>query len=501
MLVGGICSLAGVVNPCFSVNQSSGYIAAKVRHHPALLVPCLDKLPKLFFIMFQVEGTVPSVVLDAGSHTVKAGLSGEDLPHVLLPSHVSCPSSFAAEIQLKSVRDCRTYAGIDLSDLYTKRPRGNTDVLSPFDCNGLVDSWVQFEALVDHTLHAGLHVETSEHAILYSEPNHNTRAARERLVELFFESFDAPAAYLAKSAVLAAYASGRTTGVVLDIGHSGVSAAPVLEGVLVKDTLLRSNVGGATVSAALKNQLASSGHQVKPLWSFRRAGSHRNREGEGGLAIEAVLYPDVTKSHEQFAVSRLLEEVKAGLCRVHDNQRGTQVRAFVAETEWELPDGNVVRMGSERFEAAECTLLGRLPHVESGPEIESRISFVQQLVRKEGAAVDFPSGSMAKYSVGVDGLVLDAVRMCDSSTHRDMYAGVCLTGGTSDLNGLYERISTGLAETYHKVRVLAATGSMERKYCSWTGGSILGTFSEFQKQWMSRTDYDEAGASLVHRRT
>jgi actin-like protein 6A len=488
--------------PLRSTSSASGSIVGSV----AIDIARCDSLRSdilltiLLLAMFQVEGTVPSVVLDIGSHTVKAGLSGEDLPHALLPSVVTCATTTDGTKRDYRSGDPRDYGGVDLSNALTKRPRSNTDVVSPFDSNGLVEAWTPFEALVEHTLRDRLQVDTGEHAILYSEPNHNSRAARERLVELFFESFNAPAAYLAKSAVLAAYASGRTTGVVLDMGHSGVSAVPVLEGALVKDTFLRTSVGGAAVTAALKSQLASAGHQLRPLWSFRRISSSGGSGSDSGSAIDSILLPDVTKSYEQFAVFRILEEVKAGLCRVYDSHRGAELQAAATESEWELPDGHVIRMNAEKYEAAERALFGPLPHNETGLESESRLSHVQQVVRQEGVNAQFTSGTAHKCSSGVDGLVLNAVRMCEPSTHRDMYAGVCLTGGTSDMNGVYERISTGLAETYHKVRVLAATGSMERKYCSWTGGSILGTFSEFQRFWMSKKDYEESGGSFVHRR-
>lgn len=451
--------------------------------------------------MFQVEGSVPSVVLDVGSHTVKAGVSGEDLPHALLPSHLTCPSARDPESVSLRDRDPASFTATDLSNALTTRPRTNVDVISPLDDDGLVESWAAFEALVAHTLRDRLRVDTSEHAILYAEPNHNRRAARERLVELFFETFNAPAAYLAKSAVLAAYASGRTTGVVLDMGHSGVSAVPVLEGALVRDKNLRSNVGGAAVSAELKKQLAASGHQLRPLWSFRRTVT-RGSDGAAGESVTTPLSaPGVTPSYEQFAVSRIVEEVKAGLCRVNDKQRGGVSLATASDAAWELPDGNVVHMGAGKFEAAERTLFGSLPHLAAaGSDANVRLSYVQQMLNREGTNGTFATDPREKSSQGVDGLVLDAVRLCDSSTHRDMYAGVCLTGGTSDMGGVYERISTGLAETYHKVRVLAATGSMERKYCAWTGGSILGTFSEFQRFWMSKKDYEESGSSFVHRR-
>lgn len=47
-----------------------------------------------------------------------------------------------------------------------------------------------------------------------------------------FESFHVPALYVAIQAVLSLYASGRTTGIVLDIGDGVSHAVPVYEGAL-----------------------------------------------------------------------------------------------------------------------------------------------------------------------------------------------------------------------------------------------------------------------------
>lgn len=449
--------------------------------------------------MYQVEGIVPSVVLDVGSHTVKAGLSGADLPHALTSSSLTCGASSDAFIAAQRRGDSESYSVADSSLAFKGQPEKNVDVVNPFGDDGLVDNWTQFEALVGQTLKSELQVETTEHAILYAEPNHNGRAARERLVELFFETFAVPAAYLAKSAVLAAYASGRTTGLVLDIGHSGASAVPVLEGAVVKDKMIRTNVGGRALSTALRSQLAADGHQVRPLWAFKRTLTRRSDGTVEGSSSTPVLVPDITESYGQFANMRIIEEIKAGLCRVDDNNRGGVSQSVASEATWELPDGNIIRMGEDKFEAAEETIFGELPHVSNGPDSEVRLSYVQQMVKNVGSN-GAPVGQHAVTSRGVDGMVVDAIRMCEQSTHRDMYAGVCLTGGTAHMNGLYERISAGLAETYHKVRVLAATGAMDRKYCSWTGGSILGTFSEFQRLWISKKDYDESGSSFVHQR-
>jgi hypothetical protein len=58
---------------------------------------------------------------------------------------------------------------------------------------------------------------------MLSEPTHTTRSARERAVEVLFEGLGCPALYLAKSAVLAAFAVGKQTALVVDAGYRGTT--------------------------------------------------------------------------------------------------------------------------------------------------------------------------------------------------------------------------------------------------------------------------------------
>ena len=57
-----------------------------------------------------------------------------------------------------------------------------------------------------------------EHALLMTEPSLNPKANREKMTQVIFEKFNAPAFYVANPAELSLYASGRTTGIVLDSG-------------------------------------------------------------------------------------------------------------------------------------------------------------------------------------------------------------------------------------------------------------------------------------------
>ena len=51
-----------------------------------------------------------------------------------------------------------------------------------------------------------------------------------------------------------------------------------------------------------------------------------------------------------------------------------------------------------------------------------------------------------------------------------------------------------------KVKLLAPTTPHERRFAVWIGGSILASLGSFQQLWMSKQEYDEAGASAIQRK-
>merc|ERR1712151_354393 len=137
------------------------------------------------------------------------------------------------------------------------------------------------------------------------------------------------------------------------------------------------------------------------------------------------------------------------------------------EKTYELPDGNMLTVSTERFRVPEAL-------------------FQPHLVGKEAR--------------GIHETVFQSIMKCDVDIRKDLYLNVLLSGGTTMFEGMGERIAkelTALAPSTMQIKVDAPP---ERKYSVWIGGSILSALSSFQQMWISKGEYDEAGPTIVHRK-
>jgi actin beta/gamma 1 len=368
------------------------------------------------------------VVIDNGSGLCKAGFSGEEAPRSVFPCIVGRPKvpGIMVGTEKKDV----------LIGQEAQEKRGILVMKHPIE-QGVITNWDDMEKVWHHTFYNELRISPEEHNVLLTEAPLNPKNNRERITQIMFEVFNTPGMYIAIQAVMSLYSAGKTTGVVLDSGDGVSHFVPIFEGYAFPHAIIRVNLAGRDLTDYMLKILS-----------------------ERGLHL--------TSSAER----EIVRDIKEKLCYVSldfDNEYKESTKSTAAEAQYEMPDGEVITIGNERFRCPEAL-------------------FKPSLVGKE--------------MMGLHDQVYSAIMKSDLDIRKDLYSNIILSGGTTMFPGLPERLSKEIQKlapsaTSSKVKVIAMP---ERKYSVWIGGSILSSLSNFQVMWITKSEYDESGPQIVHRK-
>eukprot|EP01083_Nonionella_stella_P202184 738880_1 len=158
--------------------------------------------------------------------------------------------------------------------------------------------------------------------VLLTEIMLNPRANREKMTQIMFETFNTPALYVAKQSALSLFAHGKLNGVVIGSGFSVTNIVPCYEGYAMPHAVVRLDLGGQEVTEYLIKLLNERGYSIS------------NTSSERALVVD----------------------IKQKLSFIPLDYNEAMAEAEISsdcEVNYELPDGQFLTIGAERFRCAE----------------------------------------------------------------------------------------------------------------------------------------------------
>ena len=509
---------------------------------------------------------VSALVLDAGYCHTRAGFAGEDVPKSILPSFYGNLKSANTESTTTSYRhlfgeECLIPRdGLEVKN-YMSRSDGivedwdvaidmwehmlikrlQPEIQTSPDKNGLNDPVADGEgdvAMEDAATAATATIEgaekpLAENPLLMTEPPWNPTKAREKAIEIAMESWGCPAFWLSRTPVCAAFAAGKATALVIDVGGSGTSVTAVHDGMVLKRSVQRSAVGGLWLSSQIRHMWERADPRVDVIPTSL---IESKTPVDAGAPAQAKLrrFPfDISPSFRAYEEERLLTEFKESVVEVWRgpgrflNPGNEDIAKSQPGRVFEMPDGSNRMWREERFrvsegmwdEAAALTANGGSGssngNTNGSAEGAAAAPAETETAPTDGTSNGNANGNGGAGSTGNTGntgntekvqtipeLIKAALNAIDVDLRPNLLGNIVVTGGSSLLNGFNDRLNQELIAMFpsSKIKLHAAGLTTERRFGAWIGGSILASLGTFHQMWISKQEYEENGVGIVEKR-
>lgn len=380
------------------------------------------------------------VICDNGTGFVKAGYAGENFPTLIFPSMIGTPL-MRSEEEFQNVELKDVMVGDECAKL-----RAMLDTSYPVE-NGIVKDWEGMQHLWNYTFNERMKIDPKEYKIMLTEPPSNPKENKVKMCTHMFETYGFEAAKVSIQAMLVLYAQGLMTGVVVDSGDGVSHVVPVWEGIVPPHLIKRLNVAGRHITRRLIELLQIRGY------AFNRSAD-----------FETV------------------RQIKEELCYVGfdlDIERQLSLETTTLIKKYELPDGRVIKMDRERYEAPE---------------------------------VLFNPGLLGMEAVGIHEMLFGMIQAADIDLRPAFYKHIVLSGGSTMYPGLptrleremkrlyLERILKGDKKALQKFK-LRIEDPPRRKHMVFLGGSVLADIMKSRDEfWITKAEWEDEGARICDKK-
>lgn len=449
---------------------------------------------------------VSALVLDPGYCHTRAGFAGEDVPKSILPS-------FYGHVTKEPT-----------SDVYGDEfliPRADFEVRNYMNRDSVVEDWDAAAKIWENMLVKRLQPEREQHPsknglnddpkdkpadgegdvamddanegvekplqespLLMTEAPWNTPKSREKAIEIIMENWGCPAFWLSRTPVLAAFAAGKATSLVIDVGGANTSVAAIHDGMVLKRSIQKSPIGGLWLSSQIRGLFESSDPKVDLTPTFMI---------ENKTPVDALAPPQLRLRHFPFEITNSF--------RAYEEERVlTEFKESVVEV-WKGP-GRYHTPGNEEYVKTQAGRVFEMPDGYNQMWREQRFRVTEGLW--DDSTTGYLPADPERLNKGqtIPDLVRAALNAVDVDLRGNLLANVVVTGSTSLINGFNDRLNGELSAMYPglKIKIHSAGLTTERRFGAWIGGSILASLGTFHQMWISRKEYEENGPNVVEKR-
>lgn len=309
------------------------------------------------------------------------------------------------------------------------------------------EDWTSLELLWEHTLRNELDGCNAEEialcitdAPMSVEKAQHTMQMRRKMAEIAFEQLGVKAITIGSQPVLSLFSTGRTRGCVVEVGDGASFTVPVFEGLALNHAILRQTIAGQDITRSL----------LRTLMDRKLPGFTKSSVKEARMIKERYCY--------------VASDFKSEGLRYDQNAEGMS-------RSYELPDTTVITVGPDRYKCPE-------------------ILFQPSLLGADGAGMK-----------GLHQLCATSIGKIDTEELRTaMYENVVLSGGTSMLPGIGDRMQNEVSALATDGASVSVICDSQRKYAAWVGGSMLGSLPTIKDILITKEEYDEDRDNVVARR-
>ncbi|MHA1305537.1 MAG: actin family protein [Candidatus Heimdallarchaeaceae archaeon] len=262
-----------------------------------------------------------------------------------------------------------------------------------------------------------------------------------KIAQIFFGKLNVPALFLCSEDLLSLNAFGKTSGLLVNIGASGIRIVPFYKNFMITRSVSMRSVGGKDVISALEQSLIKSGYK-----NAETVNEEDLRLRNIRLASEELCYvaEDINKEQEKWENSVRIERS----FNLYNNQFAT--------------------IRNIRFLAPEKLFY------------EDKLSLLDE------------KGDLAD-------LIIETVLKCPKDIVETLFSNIVLAGGATMYRGFTRRLERDLKMKIGSKWNIRVEAHPDRLFSSWIGASILAesNYIDDHSLWTDRENYAEKGSYAV----